>query len=90
MKLSLALLLPIAAAWTDRWTILRHSPTPPQSSRTALFQGENEMAKVDENPCWQDFYDEDCTMDSTFGAGFVASEWLKKMPCASGLEVSGK
>jgi len=37
------------------------------------------------NPCWQDIYDADCTMDS-FSARFVASDWIKKLPCAQGLE----
>lgn len=26
-------------------------------------------------------------MDSTYAASFVASEWLKRMPCADGMEV---
>ena len=40
------------------------------------------------NPCWQDIYDADCTMDSIFSARFVASEWIKELPCGSGMEVS--
>jgi hypothetical protein len=40
------------------------------------------------NPCWQDIYDEDCTMDSIFSAGFVPSEWIKQLPCGAGMEVS--
>lgn len=40
-----------------------------------------------ENPCWQDFYDDDCSMDHVYQASFVAGEWLKRMPCAEGLEV---
>jgi len=38
------------------------------------------------NPCWQDIYDEDCTMDSIFSARFVPSEWIKQLPCGSGME----
>mmetsp|Transcript_7128 Transcript_7128/g.17897 ORF Transcript_7128/g.17897 Transcript_7128/m.17897 type:complete len:138 (-) Transcript_7128:412-825(-) len=38
------------------------------------------------NPCWQDIYDADCTMDSIFTARFVASEWIKELPCGSGME----
>lgn len=71
----------------DRQSFPRNTLIKPVT-RTVLFQGDKEVASVDENPCWQDFYDEDCSMDSTFEAGFVPSEWLKKMPCASGLEVS--
>ena len=40
------------------------------------------------NPCWQDIYDADCNMDSIFTARFVASEWIKGLPCGSGMEVS--
>ena len=35
----------------------------------------------------QDIYDEDCSMDNAYAASFVASEWLKKMPCGEGIEV---
>ena len=41
----------------------------------------------DYSPCWQDIYDADCTMDS-FSARFVPSEWIKELPCGSGMEVS--
>lgn len=46
-----------------------------------------ESVDTEENPCWQDIYDEDCSMDNAYAASFVASEWLKKMPCAEGIEV---
>eukprot|EP00534_Pseudo-nitzschia_fraudulenta_P002193 CAMPEP_0201115892 /NCGR_PEP_ID=MMETSP0850-20130426/308_1 /ASSEMBLY_ACC=CAM_ASM_000622 /TAXON_ID=183588 /ORGANISM="Pseudo-nitzschia fraudulenta, Strain WWA7" /LENGTH=99 /DNA_ID=CAMNT_0047379807 /DNA_START=249 /DNA_END=548 /DNA_ORIENTATION=- len=39
----------------------------------------------DYSPCWQDIYDADCTMDS-FSARFVPSEWIKELPCGSGME----
>lgn len=42
----------------------------------------------EQNPCWQDLYDDDCSMDAVYQASFVASQWLKSMPCAAGLEVS--
>jgi hypothetical protein len=41
-----------------------------------------------ENPCWQDVYDDDCSMNNIAAAGFVASKWIKGMPCAAGIEVS--
>jgi hypothetical protein len=31
--------------------------------------------------------DTDCTMDS-FSARFVASDWIKKLPCGQGMQVS--
>ena len=40
-----------------------------------------------QNPCWQDIYDDDCSMDTVYQASFVASEWLKRLPCAAGLAV---
>ena len=43
---------------------------------------------VEEAPCWQDLYDEDCSMDKAYAATFVAADWIKTMPCAEGVEVS--
>uniref|UniRef100_A0A7S2YH39 Uncharacterized protein n=1 Tax=Entomoneis paludosa TaxID=265537 RepID=A0A7S2YH39_9STRA len=39
-----------------------------------------------QNPCWEDLYDDDCAMSNVYAASFVASEWIKSMPCAAGLE----
>eukprot|EP00541_Cyclophora_tenuis_P002339 CAMPEP_0116541784 /NCGR_PEP_ID=MMETSP0397-20121206/665_1 /TAXON_ID=216820 /ORGANISM="Cyclophora tenuis, Strain ECT3854" /LENGTH=99 /DNA_ID=CAMNT_0004065745 /DNA_START=199 /DNA_END=498 /DNA_ORIENTATION=+ len=39
-----------------------------------------------ENPCWQDIYDDDCSMNSVFAASFVAGDWIKSMPCGQGIE----
>mmetsp|Transcript_36486 Transcript_36486/g.88426 ORF Transcript_36486/g.88426 Transcript_36486/m.88426 type:complete len:123 (-) Transcript_36486:180-548(-) len=44
------------------------------------------MAETNFNPCWQDLYDDDCSMDTVYQSSFVASEWLKSMPCAAGIE----
>jgi hypothetical protein len=41
-----------------------------------------------DNPCWEDFYDDDCAMSNIAAAAFVAGEWIKSLPCAKGLEVS--
>ena len=46
----------------------------------------NEMQSGD-NPCWQDLYDDDCSMESVYSASFVASKWIKSMPCGAGIEV---
>jgi hypothetical protein len=40
------------------------------------------------NPCWEDFYDDDCAMSNVAAAAFVAGQWIKSLPCAKGLEVS--
>uniref|UniRef100_A0A7R9WEU5 Uncharacterized protein n=1 Tax=Pseudictyota dubia TaxID=2749911 RepID=A0A7R9WEU5_9STRA len=56
------------------------------STRTFL-QSEDESIAVDkENPCWQDIYDDDCSMSTVYSASFVATEWIKSMPCAAGIE----
>lgn len=52
---------------------------------TSLSAKEGAKATAN-NPCWQDIYDEDCSMDNAYAASFVASEWLKKMPCGEGIE----
>mmetsp|Transcript_14395 Transcript_14395/g.21240 ORF Transcript_14395/g.21240 Transcript_14395/m.21240 type:complete len:116 (+) Transcript_14395:72-419(+) len=39
-----------------------------------------------EDPCWQDVYDDDCSFSTVFSAGFVASDWIKSMPCGQGVE----
>ena len=39
-----------------------------------------------EDPCWQDLYDDDCSMSSIYSASFVAGKWIKSMPCASSLD----
>lgn len=38
------------------------------------------------NPCWQDFYDEDCETNFA-AASFVAAKWIEKMPCGAGIQV---
>jgi hypothetical protein len=43
-----------------------------------------------DNPCWEDIYDTDCAMENIFAARFKASEWIKSMPCAEGIEVSSQ
>ncbi|KAI2492790.1 hypothetical protein MHU86_21750 [Fragilaria crotonensis] len=45
----------------------------------------SEMQSGD-NPCWQDLYDDDCSMESIYAASFVASKWIKSMPCGAGIE----
>lgn len=41
--------------------------------------------EAQDNPCWQDLYDDDCDT-SVYAANFVAAKWIKSMPCASGVE----
>ena len=70
----LALILPTALCWVDQ-----KSHGFDRKLQTRL-NGQT-------NPCWQDLYDDDCSMDMVYQASFVASHWLKGLPCAAGLEV---
>ena len=76
------LLLLVSFAWpANAWI----SPQQQRSlSGTKLQVG----SSAEPNPCWQDMYDEDCAMETIFAAQYVAADWIKKLPCAKGLEVS--
>mmetsp|Transcript_39775 Transcript_39775/g.44534 ORF Transcript_39775/g.44534 Transcript_39775/m.44534 type:complete len:151 (-) Transcript_39775:385-837(-) len=54
------------------------------SSSSSSQEEEEEEDPSCQSPCWQDIYDADCTMDS-FSARFVASDWIKELPCVQGL-----
>ena len=41
-----------------------------------------------EDPCWQNMLDDDCSMGNIYAANFVASKWIKSMPCGEGIEAS--
>mmetsp|Transcript_28201 Transcript_28201/g.46710 ORF Transcript_28201/g.46710 Transcript_28201/m.46710 type:complete len:132 (+) Transcript_28201:183-578(+) len=60
------------------------------STTTTTTSARLSMSKVPleegENPCWQDLYDDDCSMESVYAANFVAAKWIKGMPCAAGIE----
>jgi hypothetical protein len=88
--LTLLLLLPLAYGWTSRSNVI-HSPSFVRVHST--MPGEmDDVPSVNEmdsgNPCWEDFYDDDCAMSNVAAAAFVAGEWIKSLPCAKGLEVS--
>ena len=34
-------------------------------------------SELTNNPCWQDIYDDDCSMSNIYAANFVASKWIK-------------
>ena len=74
----LLLLLPVTSAF---------SPAPLKVTSTALYSTSHPDCK---NPSWQDIWDDDCSMDSTYAASFIPSEWLKKLPCMMGLKVSSE
>lgn len=43
--------------------------------------------EFEDDPCWQNIYDDDCAMSTANLAVFRASTWVKGMPCAEGIEV---
>lgn len=34
---------------------------------------------------WQDIWNYDCAMSNIYSAAFVAADWIKSLPCATGL-----
>lgn len=44
--------------------------------------------EFEDDPCWQNLYDDDCAMTNANLAVFKASVWVKSLPCAQGMEVS--
>ena len=58
------------------------------SSKSDPSDFSSDVTSKEMNPCWQDFYDDDCSMSTIYGASFIAQDWIKSMPCASGLDVS--
>jgi len=44
--------------------------------------------EFEDDPCWQNIYDDDCAMSTANLAFFKASVWVKGMPCAKGIEVN--
>lgn len=96
--LTLLLLLPLAYGWTSQRNVVVRSPSfvgGIASKLSVKESGEMDMdnaSSVTEmgngNPCWEDFYDDDCVMTNAASAAFIAAEWIKGMPCAKGMEVS--
>mmetsp|Transcript_8397 Transcript_8397/g.12182 ORF Transcript_8397/g.12182 Transcript_8397/m.12182 type:complete len:119 (+) Transcript_8397:111-467(+) len=76
MKSTLAAFL-LFLVCSDAW-IVSEQVSRSLRSRTRLFSTED--------PCWQDVYDDDCSMSTVFSAGFVAADWIKKMPCGQGIQ----
>jgi hypothetical protein len=75
----LIIILPSALGWM-------YQPANVRSTMMTLKIGREQ--ETTDNPCWQDLYDDDCSMSSIAAASFVASKWIKSMPCAAGIEVS--
>ena len=68
------------------WTTPRRSLQ--QRSLVSVSTILKAKSETTNDPCWQELSDDDCAMENVYASHFVASEWIKSMPCASGLEVS--
>lgn len=86
MKALLILLSPLWFTTAHAWTSIQSQTPFLRNKQMAMSYQED---AIPENPCtWQDVADgEDCAMEHIYGASFVASKWLKTMPCAEGIEV---
>ena len=71
-------LIASANAWTSRTGAAVRAPTCLKSSSAPSPSGA-------EDTCWQDIWNYDCAMSNIYSAAFVAGDWVKSMPCASGL-----
>ena len=56
-------------------------------SSSSLFSSSLGDETVDDDPCWEEIFDDDCAMSSVYASAFVAANWIKRMPCAAGIEV---
>ena len=84
----LALLFSISgsvSAWSRTPSFSRPRMIPFAGGKNNNVHTEQETT-VSDNPCWQDFYDDDCSMTNIAAAHFVAAEWIKSMPCGAGIE----
>ena len=93
------LILPLAYGWTPQQnrapsfvgitaSKLMVKKVPSEMDMTGEMDLTGEVEMDNGNPCWEDLYDDDCAMSNVAAASFVASEWIKSLPCAEGIEVS--
>mmetsp|Transcript_18739 Transcript_18739/g.30203 ORF Transcript_18739/g.30203 Transcript_18739/m.30203 type:complete len:137 (-) Transcript_18739:277-687(-) len=75
---------PVVNGWIEPTTTRRFSR---HFAGTILHSDASSDGPASEsNPCWQDMYDDDCAMETIFSASYTPAEWIKKLPCAKGLE----
>ena len=58
------------------------------SIKRAIHLQLSETKNDQSDPCWGTMLDDDCSMGNIYAANFVASKWIKSMPCGEGIEVS--
>jgi hypothetical protein len=64
----------------------RESHLVPQAGKKD--SGDGGAALETEDPCWQNFLDDDCQMSNIYSSSFIAADWIKSMPCGEGIKVS--
>jgi len=100
---SMLLLLTLASLTsTNGFAVVSPIPASSTNHRDSLLLSTLHMSSTDEsnsnlninnvdggdlNPCWQDIYDDDCSMSNIYAASFVASKWIKSLPCGAGIRV---
>lgn len=81
-----------AHGWVSRGHVALAAYHPPTAG-LRMAGGDNEIPVSPElmetdDPCWQNMLDDDCSMGNVYAANFVASKWIKSMPCGKGIEAS--
>lgn len=74
-------------SFVNSWTTMRSRYACSPALRSSGEMDGPPPTEMSENPCWQDLYDDDCSMSNAAAASFIAAKWIKSMPCGAGLEV---
>jgi hypothetical protein len=89
--LVILVLLTDAHGWIERRPHLSQSRQFTQTTELALSDEMQEIPTSAEletdHPCWGKMLDDDCSMGDIYAANFVASKWIRSMPCGQGIEV---
>jgi hypothetical protein len=73
--LILASLVDLSLAWSTASTKSFH----PQSQLRSSFVTEDDIS-------WQDIWNYDTAMSTIYSTAFIASDWIKSLPCAVGVD----
>lgn len=74
----------LLAARIDAWVSPVSIFARPRTSLLSTRKVTESDAGMDDL-CWQDIWNYDCAMSNVYSAAFVAADWIKSLPCASGL-----
>ena len=76
--------LMLLSATIDAWVCPVSTFSRPRTVHLSTSRATARDADGD-NLCWQDIWNYDCAMSNIYSAAFVAADWIKSLPCASGL-----